>query len=535
MLALLACTCSSDPVPTDESLAESARESVGESAETADSEAQEVVDPGWPTFPATVDVLHVTMRPTEDSEYSGTDDTLALCLTPEVCVTLAKPDWNDNEHGVVDVHIEEDLGLDRSELSALSWTIDDGGDQYRPACMAVSLDGEPWHCRNDYEVKLGTDDMDELPVLNEDVQMQCMGCWDTPLSHGPMTSTDSTGTRFWIRTDATRRVLTYVNEVLVHIGYPVASEDFAHEVFVEGLQPPYSYRFEIDEVPVGPWSVQDPSAEGYRVAFGSCSKDDDQPIFGAIRSWDPDAFLFIGDNHYANSNDLGALRAWYRWAHERSGRAELMAEASVYATWDDHDYVGNNTDHTSEGGDVAKRVFDEYWANTIPARHVLGDAELFLVDDRTYRGLDDTLLGAEQTAWLTAALGESTATWKLVASGSQFTQEGSSDSWAAYPEDYAAFLESVSDVSGLVFLSGDIHRSEFRLLPGPSYDIPELTSSPLATWNSPCQDESQLECEDDGDFFIGMVVTPETLTATMHSDDGGVLHAWVIEASTLQP
>ena len=530
MLALLlSCTCAPSGVLSDGS------GSTSESRRGDDSQESEgVVDPGMPDFPETVDVLHVSLLPNADSEYSGTDDTLTLCLAEERCLTLAKPDWNDNETGIVDVHVGEDFGLARADIAGLSWTIDDGSDQYRPGCMAISLDGEPLHCRDDYDLKLGTDDDDELPVLNEDPVLDCLGCWETPLTHGPIVSYDDDGARFWYRTDATRRSVLHVDDQPVHIAYPAASEDFAQEVFVEGLQPPFSYRLEIAGVELGPWSVQAPTDE-LRIAFGSCTKDDEQPIFSAIRTWGPDVFLFVGDNHYANSSDLGALRQWYRWAHERAGRAELMTEASVLATWDDHDYVGNNTDASDAGGDTAKRAFDEYWLNTMPATHRIGDVEVFLLDGRSHRGEDDTMLGAEQTTWLVERLHDSEATWKLVTNGSQFTQEGSDDSWAAFEEDFAAFQERVADVPGMVFLSGDIHRSEFRSLPSASYDWPELTSSPMATWNSPCQDESWSVCEDDGTFFIGLVVTPETLVATMHAEDGSELASWTIEAADLQP
>ncbi|HJN76243.1 MAG TPA: alkaline phosphatase D family protein [Myxococcota bacterium] len=528
MLALFwSCTCAPSGVPPDESVV------VESEGDSPDSEG--VPDPGMPEFPEVIDVLHVTMLPSDTSEYSGTDDVLTLCLGEEHCLELAKPDWNDNEHGIVDVHVEEDFGLSRADVQDLTWSIDDGGDQYRPGCIAVSFDGEPIHCKSDYEVKLGTDDEDEVASLSEAAVLDCLGCWETPLTHGPLVGpVTAEGVRIWYRTDATRQVKLSVDGRLRHIGYPLAADDFAEEVVLEGIAPPFEYSLEIEGQTLGPWTVEEP-AEQLRIAFGSCSKDDDQPIFSAIRAYEPDVFLFIGDNHYANTNDLGALRQWYRWAHERDERREMLAETSIVATWDDHDYVGNNTDASDPGGDVAKRVFDEYWANTIPSRHVVGEVEFFLLDDRSHRGEDDSMLGGEQTAWLVGALHDSSATWKLVASGSQFTQEGSEDSWANFPEDWTALLEATADVPGLVLLSGDVHRSEFRLLPGASYDLPELTSSPLATWNSPCQEESWTVCEDEGVFFIGMVVSSDQLVATLHDVDGVELASWTIEAGELEP
>ena len=294
------------------------------------------------------------------------------------------------------------------------------------------------------------------------------------------------------------------------------------------------------------------AASRWRLAFGSCSKDDDQPIFGVVSALSPDVYLFIGDNHYGNTDDLSALRQYYRWAHERPLRSHLMTETSVLATWDDHDFTGNNTDGTEPGRDVALRVFAEYWANpsygTTDTAGVFsvvqrGDVDLFLLDDRYWRGLDDSILGDAQEAWLLDGLVASTATFKLLASGSQFTQDGSSDSWAAHPEAWDRVLDAIvtHGVEGVVLLSGDVHRSEFRLLPGGDggYDLPELTSSPSATWNSPCpwgEDELQA-CHDDGNFTLTVDVdttaADPTLDAAIIDESGTVRDAWQIRRSEL--
>jgi alkaline phosphatase D len=58
-----------------------------------------------------------------------------------------------------------------------------------------------------------------------------------------------------------------------------------------------------------------PSAPAdFRVAFGSCCRiqtDPDQRIWNAVRGLDPDFFLWLGDNIYADSDDPGAITALY--------------------------------------------------------------------------------------------------------------------------------------------------------------------------------------------------------------------------------
>jgi alkaline phosphatase D len=166
-----------------------------------------------------------------------------------------------------------------------------------------------------------------------------------------------------------------------------------------------------------------------------------------------------------------------------------MAESGTLATWDDHDFVGNNTDGSSPGKDNALRVFGEYWANgpigtdSVPgvfSAHTMGDVGVWMLDDRYWRGLDGTLLGAAQETWLLESVAASDATFKLVVSGSQWNLGGSSDSWATFPDAQARVVDALSEAGGVVLLSGDIHSSEFVTVPAAAHPLPELTSSPLA-------------------------------------------------------
>ena len=45
-----------------------------------------------------------------------------------------------------------------------------------------------------------------------------------------------------------------------------------------------------------------------RIAFGSCAKQDKpQPIWDSIVAWKPERFLFIGDNIYADTEDMATV------------------------------------------------------------------------------------------------------------------------------------------------------------------------------------------------------------------------------------
>ncbi len=459
-------------------------------------------DPGWPTWGEAVDTVQIVLA-TADAAYAGSDDPLRFCLGAW-CKALGIPDWDDRERAQVDVHTFEGVGLSRADLTDVSMSTTDGPDRWQPAGIAVSLDGEGVYSRRFTDLYVGTEGGAEVASWSDGLGIADDTVWGAPLTHGPILGAPTPGgARVWFRTDRTRRVALRVAETAegladaapVAVRYPGVDRDFTEDIALTGLGVGRTWAFDltVDDQTFGPWTLRagpDLRASGQtRIAFGSCSKDDAQPIFAHIRALEPDLFLFVGDNHYGNTADVGALRQWYRWAHARDERRELMAEAVVLATWDDHDYVGNNTDGSAPGKDAALRVFAEYWANGrvgldgVPgvfSAHRWGDVGIWLLDDRYWRGLDGTLLGETQENWLIDSVAASDAVFKLVVSGSQWTLDGSSDSWAAFPEAQGRVVDALSEAGGVVLLSGDIHRSELITVPASAYDLPELTSSPLA-------------------------------------------------------
>ncbi|MCA9622664.1 MAG: alkaline phosphatase family protein, partial [Myxococcales bacterium] len=338
---------------------------------------------------------------------------------------------------------------------------------------------------------------------------------------------------------------------------------------LEGLSPAtdYVYRFDVDgrgtSESYGFRTAPAPGGQQTRIAMGSCIRDEPAPIFTTIPADAPDVFLYLGDNHYANVNHitsldddrLGILRWNYRRALLQPDRALLARTASTLAIWDDHDFLGNNTVGSAPGKAVAKRAFDEYWANSLsgtsgaPGVYSVehyGDVDFFLLDDRYDRSPESdpggSMLSAGQMEWLKTELAASTAVFKIVANGSLFSYAG--ETWKDFPAARQAFFDFLADnqVEGVVLVAGDVHRSLFRSIPRTKgYALPELVSSPLANPGSTCTndpDATTLGCFATGNYFVTMdvdtTVADPTLTARIRDEGGATLLTWTLLRSELQ-
>jgi alkaline phosphatase D len=527
-------------------------------------------DPGMPAFPSTIGVLSLAIQTGADA-FAGTDaNAIEVCLTESDCFSLDIAEVDDFRTGEIDAYSFEGLNLPRSAVDRVEIRSSNGTDSWRPSCLEVHFDGEPVYCNNTLKEWFG-DGEEELTSWIDEAGLHrlCDTCYEAPLTHGPMIGAlTPESAKLWVRTNATRGVGLHLTEedaidatsTVVAWAYPTTETGFASTMQATGLEAGkrYAYGFTIDEqLYTDPdWHFQTPppddSPTTLSLAFGSCAKLQIQPVFETLTDVNPDLFLFVGDNHYANSDDLNTLRWYYNSSRAITARRDFLGHTATLATWDDHDFVGNNTDGSAPGKDTALRVFKEFWAN--PAygtpetpgvffQYRWGDVDIFMLDDRYYRGLDGDMLGDEQVSWLLESLRLSTATFKLLVSGSQWTLEGTSDSWRAFETARATIFQHIVDeeIPGVVLLSGDVHRSEFRLIgraQDEGYDLPELTSSPLANTPSPCSDETaELHACVALPSFITLDIdtTEGTLAASMADQSGTVLHEWLIRATDLSP
>ncbi|KAF3788896.1 hypothetical protein EJ110_NYTH05851 [Nymphaea thermarum] len=122
-----------------------------------------------------------------------------------------------------------------------------------------------------------------------------------------------------------------------------------------------------------------------RIAFGSCSNQSaPQPIWDAIIKFDPQVFIWLGDNIYGDnrrpfsifgstrtigpwknaerffpSSEL-EMRSRYHQAKSNPGYSAVRRKARVIGTWDDHDYGLNNAGKEFPGKDINQKLMLDF-------------------------------------------------------------------------------------------------------------------------------------------------------------------------------
>ncbi len=235
----------------------------------------------------------------------------------------------------------------------------------------------------------------------------------------------------------------------------------------------------------------------------------DSSIFIAMGNENSAFMLWLGDNWYTREVDyLSAWGLWERAHHDRSTPIfqPLLNKMSQYAIWDDHDFGPNDMGKEFILKEESRKVFSSYWANPsygqdgkgIYSKISYSDADFFLLDDRTWRSNDNLadsidgkpnpdkkMFGDVQMDWLKNALSGSSASFKIIATGSQVLNPVSPfDCFRKFPVEYNALMDflKIEKIAGVIFLTGDRHHSEVIMKNGVlDYPLYDITVSPLTS------------------------------------------------------
>jgi phosphodiesterase/alkaline phosphatase D-like protein len=264
-----------------------------------------------------------------------------------------------------------------------------------------------------------------------------------------------------------------------------------------GLQPAtrYFFRLELDgdTTKALPGSFRTAPAlghpTGFRFALSSCAKP---KLFGGTR---PEAyraiagmsdllfFFHLGDLHYKNVDDesLEPRLEAYDDTLRREGIGDLFRTIPLAYCWDDHDFLGNN----SEGGETdnqnARRSARDAYDLYVPHYPLASSTEgiyqsfqlgrvLFLLTDTRYAKSPrsgsgtsgKTILGVNQKAWLKSQLTRGKDLDLIVWANSIpwiGADDPGEDYWAGYATERAELCQHLvdNDIRNVCMISGDAH------------------------------------------------------------------------------
>jgi len=275
-----------------------------------------------------------------------------------------------------------------------------------------------------------------------------------------------------------------------------------------------------------------------KIAFGSCGKQyHPLSIFDTIVNHKPDLFIFLGDNIYADTDNMDTMRAKYQQFKSKPTYQNLLKNVPIIATWDDHDYgqndIGRHYKFKKESKENFLNFFNEPKNSERRKHEGIYTAymykfngkklQIILLDGRTFRdnqtlytnevegdrrffyekeygktlNPDSTFLGKEQWVWLEKEL-QKPADIRLIGSGSQFGIEYNAyESWANFPMEQQKMIDLIkkTKANGVLFLSGDVHYAEISKMKVPGlYPIYDITSSGLSsTWHFATPNKNRIE------------------------------------------
>lgn len=271
-----------------------------------------------------------------------------------------------------------------------------------------------------------------------------------------------------------------------------------------------------------------------RIAVGSCFGTYNSPaVFDRIRQQSPQAFLFLGDNVYADDEsldpELTSLKTAYAELAAMPAFEALRAEVPTLVTWDDHDFGLNDAGADFPSRETSESLFEYVWS--IPAEdpraqrpgiyhsHISGPVgqrvQFIVLDTRFFRtpvlkagttlphgryipntSPDQALLGEAQWQWLESQLNKE-AELRIIATSIQVIADGHNwEAWRLFPRERQRLFDLLTSTSasGVVVVSGDRHGAYMYQLAGQTpYPLFELTASslniPLTDWVNDPQDE----------------------------------------------
>ena len=325
-----------------------------------------------------------------------------------------------------------------------------------------------------------------------------------PLMGGPMLGNLSEdGVNLWLRPSATDPLIVKVtksdgNHEKSYIKDSV-EPGVAQRIVLDGLSSDTDYKYAVyvkdRRIAEGGFTTAPASDKKgmFRVTFGSCFHKiglHNPNLISQIVKREPQAMMLLGDIAVDDrENRVSMHRSDYLLRDVSKAWRQLSANVPLYASWDDHDYFNNDLNGIPEGFNAEDReslraVWHQNWNNPENERKGIyfntriGPVELIMLDTRScreneQRGQYGSYLGMEQLTWLKEILKKSTAPFKIISSGTMWSDYVSNgkDSWGTWDtlarEEIFNFIET-ENIPGVLLISGDRHGARGFTIPRSS-------------------------------------------------------------------
>lgn len=382
-----------------------------------------------------------------------------------------------------------------------------------------------------------------VSIINEDRFKELIDKYQLMLFGGPMLGcVTDTSARFWVRTPGRAKVQAIISKegdssrlIKTRKVKTGPAADFTALLDIKGLEPFSSYHYDIlvdgkslynGEAPVFMTYPAKGQKAKFDVAFGGGARymPQNERMWDTVTSFSPIAFLFLGDNVYIDLPDSRTKqRVHYYRRQLRPEYSRLTASTAVYSIYDDHDFGVNDC---AGGLDPFKpnwkvpawRVFMENWNNPYYGGgekqpgcwfdFSIGDVDFIMLDNRYYRSFKDgTMLGPVQKEWLFSKLRSSKATFKVIVSGTLWTEHADKDgkdSWWGVKEEREEIFSLIDKekIGGVILLSADRHRTDVYKIERPNgYDLYEFETSKLTNEHTHGTNKKALFSYNEGNFF----------------------------------
>ncbi|WP_430934624.1 alkaline phosphatase D family protein [Saccharicrinis sp. 156] len=324
------------------------------------------------------------------------------------------------------------------------------------------------------------------------------------LMGGPMLGDlKSDGVSIWIRPSSDNMLLIKVvktgckKEKTFVLNPVVAGKE--QRVVIDGLTPNIDYDYHVLSnntiIATGAFKTAPKSNNKgqVRLVFGSCFHKiglHNPNLINTVLKREPHAMMLLGDIAVDDRNkNFGMHRSDYQLRDISRPWQKLAANTPLYTSWDDHDYRNNDLSgvsgkFTAKDREEIRKIWRHNWNN--PPRNAegvyfktrIGQVELIMLDTRSCRKVQErdkyaSYLGEEQLEWLKKALKNSDAPFKIISSGTMWSDDISNgkDSWGTWDkqarEEVFSLIEK-ENIPGVLLISGDRHGARGFTIPRES-------------------------------------------------------------------